>query len=219
MPQGGKSDKWFINMKINRILILSAQFFSRLTSPFYLPLLAFLLVFSFSHLRLLSWQYKLIVLAMVYAFTALLPRFIIYLYRKLNGWGHRHLGHREKRYVPYIISIICYGGLLHMMYKLYLPQFTMRFILGALVLQLVCLVLNPIVKVSTHAAGAGAVTGALMVIGFIFNFNPLVWISVSILYAGLVCSARFILRVHTLPELGIGVFVGWLCGMLSMIIF
>lgn len=206
-------------MNINYILLRAANFFSKLTSPFYLPLLAFVLVFSFSHLRLLSWQYKLIVLAMVYAFTALLPRLIIYLYRKLNGWGHRQLGNRENRYVPYVISIISYSGLLHIMYKLYMPNFTIRFIAGALVVQLACLLLNPIVKVSTHAAGAGAVVGALMVVGLVFDFDPTPWLCVSIIYAGLVCSARFMLRVHTLKELGIGVGVGWVCGFLSMIVF
>ena len=204
-------------MNINRLLLLAARQFSQLTSPFYLPVLAFVLVFSFSHLRLLSWQYKLIIIALVYSFTALLPRLVIFIYRKLKGWGHRHLGHREKRYVPYIISIASYASLLHFMYKLYLPHFTMRFIIGALVLQFVCLLLNSKIKVSTHAAGAGAVVGALMVIGIAFNFNPIPWVCVAILYTGLVSTARYFLRVHTLKEIGISVGVGWLCGILCML--
>ncbi len=204
-------------MNINRLLLLTARQFSRLTNPFYLPVLAFVLVFSFSHLRLLSWQYKLIIIGLVYSFTALLPRLAIYLYRKLNGWGHRHLGHREKRYVPYIISILSYAALLHFMYKLYMPHFTMRFIVGALVLQFVCLLLNPLVKVSTHTAGAAAVVGALMVVGIAFDFNPLPWLCIGILYTGLVSTARYFLRVHTLKDIGISVLVGWLCGLLCML--
>lgn len=200
----------------NRLLLSSAKLISQLTSPFYLPVLAFLLVFSFSHLRLLPWGYKGIVIGLVYFFTALLPRTLIFLYVKVNGWGHRHLGQRENRYVPYVLSIISYASLLYLMHLLFMPRFTMGLIVGALAIQLICFLLNPILKVSTHAASAGSAIGALMILGLYFNFNPLFWISIAILYTGVVCTARYILRVHTLSGIGWGVLIGVTCGALCI---
>ena len=201
----------------NRLLLSSAKVISQLTSPFYLPVLAFLLVFMFSYLRLLPWEYKGIVIGLVYFFTALLPRTLIFLYVKINGWGHRHLSFREHRYVPYILSILSYSTLLYLMTLLYMPRFTMGLIVGALSIQLTCFLLTPVLKVSTHAASAGSTIGALMVLGLYFNFNPLFWLSIAILYTGVVCTARYILRVHTLAGIGWGVLIGVICGALCIL--
>ena len=181
-------------------------------------MLAFLLIFTFSYLRLLPWEYKGIVVVLVYFFTALLPRTLIFVYAKLNGWGHRHLGKRERRYVPYIISIFSYYILLQIMTLLFMPRFTMGLIVGALAIQLICFLLNPFLKVSTHAASAGSAVGALMVLGIYFDFNPLFWICIAILYTGIVCTARYILRVHTLAGIGWGVLIGVVCGALSILL-
>ena len=202
----------------NRLLLSTAKFISQLTSPFYLPVLAFLLIFTFSYLRLLPWEYKGIVVVLVYFFTALLPHTLIFVYAKLNGWGHRHLGKRERRYVPYIISIFSYYILLQIMTLLFMPRFTMGLIVGALAIQLICFLLNPFLKVSTHAASAGSAVGALMVLGIYFDFNPLFWICIAILYTGIVCTARYILRVHTLAGIGWGVLIGVVCGALSILL-
>lgn len=202
----------------NRFLLTTAKIISQITSPFYLPILAFLLIFTFSYLRLLPWQYKGIVIALVYFFTALLPRTLIFLYVKVNGWRHRHLGMRENRYVPYVLSILSYAALLHIMTLLYMPRFTMGLIVGALAIQLICFLLNPLLKVSTHAASAGSAIGALMILGPYFNFNPLFWISIAILYTGIVCTARYLLRVHSLPGIGWGVLIGVVSGALSILL-
>lgn len=200
----------------NRLLLRSAKLISALTSPFYLPVLAFLLVFSFSHLRLLPWEYKGIVIGMVYFFTALLPRTLIFLYVKISGWRHRELNQQEHRYMPYALSIFSYILLLYIMMLICMPQFTLSLIIGALAIQLICFFINPILKVSTHAASAGGIIGALMVLGLYFNFNPLFWLCLAILYTGIVCTARYILRIHTLAGLGWGVLIGIVCGACCM---
>lgn len=88
----------------------------------------------------------------------------------------------------------------------------MGIILGALALQIICVLVNPILKVSSHAAGAGSVIGALMILGLYFNFNPLFYLSIAILYTGIVCTALQILRIHSLAEIGWGVLIGVICG-------
>lgn len=196
----------------NKYLVLAAQTVSQLFSPFYLPVIAFTVLLVFSYLNLLPLGYKAMLLGVVYFFTVLMPRLSIYLYRKLNGWTRRELGHREKRYVPYVLSITCYAALLYLMKNLHMPHFTLGIVAGALAIQIACSLLNGLVKVSTHSAAAGGVVGALMAFSLIFSFDPTGWLCVAILWAGVVSTSRLILRQHTAAEVGAGVVVGIVCG-------
>lgn len=198
--------------------VLTAQLVSLVFSPFYLPTVAFVVLFLFSYLNMLPAGIKLQLLLMVYCFTVVLPRFAIYLYRKLNGWTRHQLSARQRRYVPYVLSIMSYAALLYMLYHLHMPRFTLGVIAGALALQAACVVLNSFIKVSTHAAASGGVVGALMAFSLIFSFDPTAWLCLTILLSGLVCSARLILRQHSLGEIGWGVAVGWACGFFCILL-
>lgn len=200
---------------INRYLILTAHVVSVVLSPFYLPLLAFALLIFFSYLRFVPISYSAHILLLVFLFTILVPRLAIYIYRKVNGWTRHELGRRERRVVPYILSIASYATLLYLMTRLLMPRFMMGVIAGSLAIQVVCAVLTPWIKVSTHAAAAGGVIGAIMAFSVRLNFNPIAGLCYAILLAGVVCTARLILRQHTLSEL----LLGTLIGMVSAIVF
>lgn len=199
-------------------LVLTAQVISLIFSPFYLPLMAFVALFIFSYLNMLPLITKLVLILIVYFFTVLLPRLTIFLYRKLNGWTRHQLSKRERRYIPYVLSIISYSTLLYLLYSFHMPRFTLGIIAGALVIQVFCALVNSIIKVSTHAAASGGVIGALMAFSIIFNFDPTSWLCLTILLSGLVCTARLILRQHTLSELGWGVLIGIFSGLGSILL-
>ncbi len=203
----------------NRIswLVLTAQVISVVFSPFYLPVVAFVALFLFSYLNMLPFFTKLVLTFIVYAFTVVLPHVTIMLYRRLNGWTRHQLGKRERRYVPYVLSIVSYAALLYLLYSLHMPRFTLGVITGALAIQLVCALLNTWIKVSTHAAASGGVVGALIAFSMIFSFDPTGWLCLTILLSGMVCTARLILRQHTLREMGWGVVVGLVCGFVCIL--
>lgn len=94
---------------------------SMVFTPFYLPLVGLLALFLFSYLSLYPWGFKLRVIALVYLFTILLPTFLIRLYRRYNGWTPIELGRKERRMVPYIISILCYFVCVYLMEQLRSP--------------------------------------------------------------------------------------------------
>ena len=96
------------------LLVVAAQVVSSLYSPFYLPVVAFVVLFLFSYLNLLPMRTKVVLTLMVYFFTILLPHLSIYLYRRLNGWTRHQMSVRERRYVPYVLSIVSYGVLLYL---------------------------------------------------------------------------------------------------------
>lgn len=202
----------------NKVLILGAQTVSLIFAPLYLPVVAFIVLFFFSYMIYMPWTYNLQIIFMVYCFTVLLPWVGIFLYRKINGWTRHQLGKRERRMVPYLLSILCYSGLLLLMRNLHMPRFTMGLIVAALAIQIVCALTNSWIKVSTHAAASGGVIGCLMAFSLIFHFDPTVPLCVCILLNGLVCSARLILRQHTLTDLWLGTFIGILCGFFSIVL-
>lgn len=190
----------------------AAKFISLIFTPFYLPVMAFVLLFIFSYLKMLPWSTKGWLLLMVWAFTVVFPHLLITVYRKVNGWTHHQMGKRERRVVPYLLSITCYALLLYIMYSIHLPRFTLSIIATALTIQVICALVNGFIKVSTHAAGAGGVVGSLMGFSIIFNFDPTYWLCLTIMVCGMVCTSRLLLRQHNQSELYLGVFIGMLCG-------
>lgn len=202
----------------NRYIVLSAKIISTLFTPFYMPTVTFVVLLTFSYLQKLSFAEKFNMVAIVYIFTVLFPRIIIYFYRKNYGLSSKELSTRTQRYAPYIISIGCYSLLLLLMNVLNFPHFTTPIVGAALALQIICAFINNWIKVSTHAASSGGVIGMLFAFSIIFNFNAIWWIALCILLCGCVCSARMVLREHTYRELLVGVLVGVFCGWMSVII-
>lgn len=201
----------------NKVFIIIAQVISLVFSPFYLPVVAFLILFFYSYMSYMPWTYNIQIIFMVYCFTVLLPRLGIYLYRKINGWTSHQLGKRERRIVPYFISILSYAGLLILMNHLRMPRFTMGLILAALIVQIICAIVNSWIKVSMHAAASGGTIGILMAFSLIFHFDPTFPLCICILLNGVVCSARLVLRQHSMTDLWLGTLIGILCGFFSII--
>ena len=71
-------------------LVLTAQVISLVYSPFYLPVFAFVALFSFSYLKLLPLQTKVWLTLLVFFFTVLLPRLgaVIFTSKKILTSGH-----------------------------------------------------------------------------------------------------------------------------------
>jgi len=204
-------------MKRQKQIILVARIISVVFTPFYLPFLGMTVLFAFSYMSLFPWAYKLQVLTMVYLFTILLPTLLIGLYRRYQGWTLIELGHRERRMVPYAISIMCYYLCIFTMEQLHIPYFMRSIIAGALVVQLVCAMINAWWKISTHTAAIGGVGGALFVFAEYFGFNPVWWFCVIFLLAGVLGSSRMILRQHSLPQVVAGFWVGFVCAVVGIL--
>ena len=201
-------------MKFNKNIIIASRVVSMVFTPFYLPTLGLLALFSFSYLSLLPFQYKAIVIAIVYFFTILLPTLLIHVYRRHQHWNLIELGQRERRMVPYVLSILCYFTCVYIMRSLHIPHFMSSIVVAALCIQIICAIVNGWWKISTHTAAIGGVVVALVAFAAIFGFNPLPWLCITIIIAGILGTSRMILRQHSLSEVVsgflVGVFVGWI---------
>ena len=200
----------------DRTLIRTARVISAIFTPFSIPFLAFLILFLFSYLRIMPIQYKLIVLGVVYCFTILMPTLTIFLFRKINGFSPEDLGERKRRFMPFLLTITSYVFCLVMMHRLNIPWYMTGIILAALIMMVICIVVNLKWKLSEHMAGVGAIVGGLVSFSALFGYNPVWWLCLFILIAGVLGSARIILQLHTLGEVLVGFAVGLICSLLVL---
>ena len=200
-------------------IIFTAKVLSVLFTPFYLPILGLLILFIFSYLSLLPWTYKLFLLLMFYLFTVFLPTALIRLYRRYQGWTLIELGSRERRAIPYVISIFSYLLCYYIMAATHVPHFMGSILIAALVIQVACAIINLFIKISTHTAAIGGVTGALLAFSVIFSFNPVWWLCIVLLLAGMVGTSRMILRQHSLRQVVLGYLAGVACSFVSVLLF
>ncbi|WP_291529256.1 hypothetical protein [Bacteroides sp. UBA939] len=192
----------------DRTLIRTAQVISVIFTPFSISFLAFLFLFLFSYLRIMPIQYKLIVLGVVYCFTILMPTLTIFLFRKINGFTSKDLVERKRRFMPFTLTIISYVFCLIMMHRLNIPWYMSGIILTALIMMIICIIVNLKWKLSEHMAGMGAIIGGLVSFSVLFGYNPVWWLCLFILIAGILGTSRIVLRHHTLGEVLVGFTVG-----------
>ena len=201
-----------------RDVISAARVVSAIVTPFYLPVLGLALLFTLSYLNMLPLSYRLQVLLLVYILTALMPRALIAAYRRYQGWTLLQLGQREKRLVPYVISIGCYMLCVWLMRLLHIPHFMGAIVTAALLVQMLCLIINMTWKISIHTASIGGVAGAVMVFALIFGFNPIGWLSLCFILAGILGTSRMLLRQHSLGQVVGGFFVGMAAAIAGLLI-
>ncbi len=193
-----------------------ARVISALFTPFTIPFVAFLILFIFSYLRIMPLAYKLTVLGLVYVSTIMLPTLGIYLFQRLNKLTPTEMAERKRRYVPFLLTIASYVACFVLMRRLHIPWYMTGIILAALLMMIISVVVNHWWKLSEHTEGTGAVVGGLVAFSALFGYNPVWWLCVFILVAGIVGTARIILGHHTVGEVLGGFAVGWLCTMLVL---
>ena len=103
------------------------------------------------------------------------------------------------------------------MARLHVPHYLSGIITSSLLCMVICALINFKWKISTHMASSGMIIGGILSYSFIFHFNPIGWLCAFVLLAGMLGSARIILRQHTLGEVGEGFLAGLFCGITGIL--
>jgi len=197
--------------------ILAARVISIIFTPFYLPLLSIGILFLFSYMNALPTWYKWRGLLMAYFFTILMPTLLIRAYRKVQGWSRTELAQKERRVIPYCISLFSYLLCIGVMEAQNIYFFIRIIIIAALVIQIVCVLTNLVWKISTHMAAIGALTGGILAFTQLFIYSPIWWFCLLIFLSGVLGTARMILRQHTLAQVVGGFFIGFVCASFTIL--
>ncbi|GJG36328.1 membrane protein [Prevotella lacticifex] len=188
------------------------------TTPFYLPVLGLIFLFTFSYLSIFPTMYKLLMVLLFYLFSVLLPTYLIHVYSKYEGWTTKQLINRERRMVPYVISILCYFLGFYLLTLMNTPDFISVIFVVAIIIQVLCAAVNRWWKISIHSAGIGGVTGMVVAFSFILSFDPTWWLCMLLLIAGLVGTARMVLRQHSLAQIVCGYLIGLASGFIIVMV-
>ncbi|MBO5251468.1 MAG: phosphatase PAP2 family protein [Bacteroidaceae bacterium] len=198
-------------------LRMVARALSAIFPPFMVPFYSVLLLFLFTYLSVMPLPYKAFILGVVYLFTVCFPMLAIFLYQKIFGKGIKDLKQKEKRYIPYALTIISYCACVIILYRMYVPRYLSGIIVATIFAMILCGLINFKCKVSTHVACCGMMIGGLLSYSFILQFNPIWWLCGFILLSGLLGSARIILEQHTLTEVIVGFIAGMFCGIIGIL--
>jgi len=188
------------------------------TTPFYLPVLGLIFLFTFSYLSIFPTMYKLLMVLLFYLFSVLLPTYLIHVYSKYEGWTTKQLINRERRMVPYVISILCYFLGFYLLTLMNTPDFISVIFVVAIIIQVLCAAVNRWWKISIHSAGIGGVTGMVVAFSLILSFDPTWWLCMLLLIAGLVGTARMVLRQHSLAQIVCGYLIGLASGFIIVMV-
>lgn len=190
---------------------------STLFHPLLIPLYAYVLLFSFTYLNIMPFQYVAFVLSIVASFTLVSPLLFIGLYKWLNKYSLKELSTRPKRFVPYLLTLMSYITCLITMYRMHFPHYFSGIIMGISICIVVCMFLNIYWRVSIHLAGCGMFIGGLLSYSLLFYFNPVWWLCGFILLSGIQGTARISFHQHTLLEVILGFITGMFCGIIGIL--
>ena len=212
-------------MKIGRkSIIYTARLVSLVLTSFYLPLVCVLVLtalFTLSYLSLLPLPYKLTVLAVVAIFTIVLPLFFVitHLAFRLERWTARELGQKSLRMVPYVFSLAGYGSCVWVLQSMNVFHFILAIVIATMIVQIACTIIHLWWNISTHTAAIGGIAGALVAFAEILGFNPVWWLCVTLMLAGILGSGSMMVRQHTLPQVVAGFGIGFFGAVAGIIIF
>lgn len=200
------------NTPTEKLITKISNILSWIFVPLLMPTYGILLIFNLSILSLASTYTKVLFTLIVFGANCLLPMLIVVLLKKLGLIQDIGLNGRKERLIPYIITIVCLLGTGWFLYMKGAPVWVATFFAGGALAGLINLIVNSWWKISAHAAGIAGIVAMLIQItkeGFPVP-GMTIWICMSIILAGLLCSARVWLGRHTLPQVLAGSAVGFL---------
>lgn len=189
-----------------------ANLLSWIFVPLLMPTYGILLIFNLSILVLAPTHTKVVYTLVVFGANFLLPMLMVLILKKLKLIDDIGLNGRRERVIPYVITIVCLIGTGWFLYIKGAPLWVSMFFAGGALAGLINMTVNFWWKISAHAAGiAGIVAMLIQVVkeGFPVPGTTL-WIAMTIILAGLLCSARVWLGRHTLLQVLAGTAVGFL---------
>ncbi len=195
-------------------LRIAARIVSYIFHPLFIPVyLAWLVLRSSPYLldAFSEWQRFTLMLMFGIMYT-MFPLLSVLLMKALGFISSIHMKTRKDRIIPYVVCMIYYWWVWYVMInRAARGEVTREYVILSLAIFLASIggmMANINMKVSMHAIAAGVMMAFVMVLGFSQGISFGVYISVAILLAGMVCTARLIDSDHTTREIYWGLFIG-----------
>jgi hypothetical protein len=167
-----------------------------------------MLHFPYAFAGITEWQLKMRLFGVVWL-TAFFPAFAVFLLWRLKFSESIFLRTQKERIVPYIITMFFYWWMYYLSRNFTdQPEVLKFFFMGIFIATVAGLILNNYFKISMHSMGVGGFATAVLLTSFYYEVANGVPISIALVIAGLVCTARLIVSDHSVKEIYMGLFVG-----------
>lgn len=147
-------------------------------------------------------------LAFVFLSTYILPGFFSVMLRYMGIIESLHMKSPKDRRYPFLIAIAFFLFAANSLSKQQLPTEIVRLLLASAITLMILYLLLRYSKWSVHMAGAAGVTATAIYLSHEYGIMMLEIISTTILFSGLLGTARLKLKAHTLAQVVFGYITG-----------
>jgi hypothetical protein len=138
----------------------------------------------------------------------LLPLVTVLISKALGFIDTIYLKTQKDRIIPYIASMIFYFWMWYVSNNLGFPGESVAFSLAAFLAICFGVFVNSFFKVSMHALSMGVVVAWFFLFSFNSTANLGFYLSLALLIAGIVCTARLMVEAHRPFDIYAGLFLG-----------
>lgn len=190
-----------------------SHFFSTIFSPLLVPTYGMILASFLSVLAILPSTVLWTTISITFIMTCVVPASGIYALYKSGIVKDPGLNDQNERAIPYLLTILCYGGCAFFLYRAAAPMWLVMFFAGGAVAIIVNILVNIKWKISAHAASMGGLVALMfrLAASHMALYDMNVWISASVIMAGIVMTSRVYLQRHTLMQVIAGAANGFIC--------
>lgn len=200
-------------------LRISAQFFSYVFHPLFIPLIAvwYLAFIHQGYFTGITLHEKILILIRVGYNTIIFPLVTLLLLKAVGFIKSIFLKTQRERIIPYVAAGFYYFWM-YLVFKSQpeVPSIVTAFIFGVFLTSSIGLIVNSFYKISMHAMGVGALSGLLFIMVCIGSpYSIFLSATIVFLIAGLVCTSRLIVSDHYPFDIYTGFFFGILCQVIA----
>ncbi len=188
----------------------AAKAISFLFHPLFIPVyISGFLMYNTPLFTGLDARDKAMLLLRFFIMYTVFPLFTILIAKGLGFIKSIYLRTQKDRIIPYIACGFYYFWMWYVLRNQ--PQFPKELVMLSLAIFIASsfgLIMNSYLKVSMHGISLGVMTAFVCIVAFLsqVNFGP--YISIALLVAGVVCTARLINSDHHPVEVYFGLFIG-----------
>ena len=192
-----------------------AKVISFIFHPLFIPVYITYFIFTVRTYQFASLDpwIKTLKLLLVFITCSFFPLISVLLLRALNFIDSIYLKTQKDRIIPYIICMTFYFSVWYYFKKNHEVDDLVSMGLAIFNASVAGFILNIFMKVSMHAIAVGVMTTFVAILVFHESVNMSLYLSVSLLIAGLVCTSRLIVSDHRPAE----IYIGFIAGVLSQL--
>lgn len=185
--------------------------------PFLLPVYLMALLLTMTTFAFYSTNVKLYFMWVVALYAIIIPFLTLGILRSLGRISDFRVDDRRERLLPLLIGTVCYVLCALTFAKIPSAIFLRKFMVAAACCEAMCFVVSLRWKISLHLTGMGAIVALLVVMNVVGVGNMLIPLSVAILCAGALASARLYLGCHNPRQVAAGFFGGFCVSLLAVL--